>query len=74
MSSDFRDVEDDDIAKFLECRQMCQGAADHAPADQRDLLPCHVHLILLTRSEMSFRIAITTLSVDPLISSFKTAT
>ena len=36
------DVENDDVAQFLEGREMRKRAADHAAADQSDFLPSHV--------------------------------
>jgi hypothetical protein len=37
----FDDVEEDDVAQLLEADEMRERAADHAGADQRDLLARH---------------------------------
>ena len=38
----FGNIEQDDVAEFLEADQMGERAADHAGADEGDLVACHV--------------------------------
>ena len=49
----FRDVEEDDVAKLFQRREMSQGSADLTGSDQCDLTARHELLVLFVSTQFS---------------------